>query len=102
MHPNEVEIRFGMYQFDTLVVLAFTMVVTDLALLGWVHSVPHRGSLRRQLLAQLISCLLRPFGYAKLQEDVLGLVELRRIFFHIRYSLGCVTSGLSHDGGVKQ
>jgi len=41
----------------------------------------------RQLLAQLISLLLRRFGYAKLQQDVLRLVELRRIFFQIRYSL---------------
>jgi len=62
----------------------------------------HLGSLTTQLLAQLISLLLRPFGYAKLQEDVPRLVELRRILFHIRYSLRCVTSVLSHHGEVKQ
>jgi len=101
MHLNKVEIRFGMYQFNTLVVLFFTIVVTDPAPLGWGHSLPHLGSLTMQLLAQLISLLLRPFEYAKLQEDVLRPVVLRRIFFHIRYSLGCVTSVLSHHGEVK-
>ena len=88
MHLNKVEIRFGMYQFHTLVVLFFTIVFTDPAPLGWGHSLPHLGSLTTQLLAQLISLLLRPFQYAKLQEDVLRLVEVRRIFFHIRYTLG--------------
>jgi len=102
MHLNKVEIEFGMYQFHTLVVGCFTIIVTDPAPLGWGHSLPHLGSLTTQLLAQLISLLLRPFGYAKLQEDVLRLVELRRLFFHIRYSLGCVTSVLTHDGKVKQ
>jgi len=102
MHLNKVEIRFGMYQFHTLVVLLFTIVVTDPAPFGLEHSLPHLGSLTTQLLAQLISLLLRPFGYTKLQEDVLRLVELRHIFFHIRYSLGCVTSVLSHHGKVKQ
>ena len=29
-------------------------------------------------------------------------MELGRIFFHIRYSLACVTSVLSHHGEVKQ
>ena len=91
-----------MYQFHTLVVLFFTIVVTDPAPLGWGHSLPYLGSLTTQLLALLISLLLRPFGYAKLQEDVLGIVELRRIFFHIRYSLGCVTLVLSYHGEVKQ
>jgi len=102
MHLNKVEIRFGMYQFHTLVVLFFTIVVTDPAPLGWGHSLPHLGSLTTQLLTQLISLLLCPFGYAKLQEDVLPLVELRLIFFPLRYSLGCVTSVLSHHGEVKQ
>jgi len=102
MHPNKVEIRFGMYQFHTLVVLFFIIVVMDPAPLGWGHSLPHLGSLTTQLLVQLISLLLRPFGYAKLQEDVLHLVELRRIFFHIRYCLGCVPSVLSDHGQVKQ
>jgi len=91
-----------MYQFLTLVVLFLTIVVTDPTPLGWGHLLPHLGSLTTQLLAQLISLLLRPLGYAKPQEDVLRLVEPRRIFFHIRYSLGCVTSALSHHGEVKQ
>jgi len=102
MHLNKVEIRFGMYEFHTLVVLFFRIVVSDLAPLVWGHSLPHLGSLTTQLLTQLISLLLCPLGYAKLQEDVLRLVELRRIFFHIRYSLECVTSVLSHHGEVKQ
>ena len=102
MHLNKVEIRFRMYQFHTLIVLFCTIVVTDPAPLGWVHSLPDLDSLTTHLLAQLISLLLRPFGYAKLQEDVLPLVELRRIFFPIRYSLGCVTSVLSHHGEVLQ
>ena len=87
MHLNKVEIRFTMYEFHRLVVLFFTIVGTDLARLGWGHLQPHLGSLTRQFLAQLISLLLRPLGYAKLQEVVLPLVQLRRIFFHIRYSL---------------
>jgi len=91
-----------MYQFHRLVGLFFTIVVTDPAPLGWGHSLPHLGSLTTQLIAQLISVLLRPFGFAKLQEDVFRLVELRRILFHIRYSLGCVTSVLRHHGKVKQ
>ena len=91
MHLNEVEIRFGMDQFHTLVVLFTTIVVTDPSPLGWGYSLPQQGSLTAQLLAQLISLLLYPFGYAKLQENILRLVELRRIFFHIRYSLRCVT-----------
>jgi len=91
-----------MYQFHTLVVLFFTIIVADPAPLGWGHSLPHLGSLTTQHLAQLISVLLRPLGYAKLQEDILRLVELHRIFFHIRYSLRCVTSVLSHHGEVKQ
>ena len=102
MHLNKVEIRFGMYQLYMLGVLFLTIVVTDLALLGWGHLLPHMGSLMTELLAQLISVLLRPFGYLKLHEDVLHLVELRRIFFHIRVSLGSVPSVLSHHGEVKQ
>jgi len=102
IHLNKVEIRFGMYHFHTLVILFFTIVVTDPAPFGGGDLIPHPGSLTTQLLAQLISLLLHPFGYAKLQEDVLRLVELRGIFFHIRYSLGCVTSVLSHHGEVKQ
>jgi len=102
MHLNKVEIRFGMSQFHTLVILFFTIVVKDPAALGWGHSLPHLGSRTTQLLAPLISLLLRPFGYAKLPEDVLRLVKLRRIFFHIRYSLRCVTSVLRHHGEVKQ
>ena len=92
MHLNKVEIILGMYQFHTLVVLFFTIVVTDPSPLGWGHSLPHLGSLTSHLLAQLISLLLRPFGYAKLEEDVLPLVELRGIFFHIRCSLGCASA----------
>jgi len=102
MHHNKLEIGFGMYQFHTLVVLLFTIVITDPAPLGWGHSLTHLGSLTTQRLAELISLLLRPFGYVKRQEDVLHLVEQRRIFLHIRYSLGCVTSVLSHHGEVKQ
>jgi len=102
MHLNKVEMRFGMYQFSTLVVPLCTIVVTDPVPLGWRHSLPHLGSLTTQLLVQLISLLLRPFRYVKLQDDVLCLVELRRIFFHIRYSLGCMTSVLSHHGEGKQ
>ena len=102
MHLNKVEIRFRMSQFHTLVVLFFTIVLTDPAPLGYGHLLPHLGSLTTQLLVQLISLLLHPFEYAKLDEDVLRLVELGRIFFHIRYSLGCVTSVLSHHGEVKQ
>jgi len=79
MHLNKVEIRFGMYQFHTLVVLFFTLVMTEPAPVGSGHSLPDLGSLTTQLLAQLISLLLRPFGYGKLQEDPLPLVELRRI-----------------------
>ena len=55
-----------------------------------------------QRLAQLHSLLLRPLRYATLQEDGLRLVELRRPFFHIRYSLKCLTSVLIHHGEVKQ
>ena len=102
MHLNKVEIRFGMYQFHTLVVLFCMIVMADPALLGWGHALPHLGSLTTQLLAQPISLLLCPFGYAKLLEDILRLVEQRRIFFHIRNSLGCVTSVLSHHGEFKQ
>ena len=91
-----------MYQFHTLVVLFLTIVITDPAPLGWGHSLPHLGFLTTQLFAQLIWLLLHPFGYAKLQEDVLRHVELCRIFCHIRYSLGCVTTVLSHKGEVKQ
>ena len=83
MHLNKVEIRFGMYQFHTLVVHFFTIVVKDLETLGCGYLLPHLRSLTIHLFAQLISLLLRPFGDAKLQEDVLRLVELRRIFFHI-------------------
>jgi len=102
MPLNTVEIRFGMYRFHTLVVLFFTIVVIDPLQLGWGHSLPHLGSLMTELLVQLISFLLRMFGYVKLQEDILHLLELHRIFFHRRYSLRCVTSGLSHHGEVKQ
>jgi len=51
MNLNKVEIRLGMYQFHTLVVLVFTIVVTDPAPLGWGHSLPHLGFLTTQLLA---------------------------------------------------
>ena len=71
MHLDKVEMRFGMYQFSTLVVPLFTIVVTGPAVLGWRHSLPHLGSLTTQLLAQLISLLLGPFRYVKLQDDVL-------------------------------
>ena len=91
-----------MYQFHTLVVLFVMIVVTDQAPLGWGYSLPHLGYLTTQRLTQLISLLLHPFGYAKLKDDVLRLVELRHILFHIRYSLRCVTLVLSHYGEVKQ
>jgi len=85
-----------------MVVHFFTIVDTYPALLEWGPSLINLGSLTTQLLAQLISLLLRLFEYAKLQEDVLCLMELGYIFFHIRYSLGRVTSVLSHHGEVKQ
>ena len=102
MPLNKIEIGFGIDQFHTLVVLFFMIVVTAPAPLGWGHSLPDQGFLTAQLLPQLVSLLLRPFGYAKLQEDVFGLVQPRRVFFHIRYSLRSVTSLLSHHGEVKQ
>ena len=102
MHLDKIEIGFGIDQFHTLVVLFFTIVVTDPAPLGWGHSLPDQGSRTAQLLAQLFSLLLRPFGYAKLQDDVFRLVEPRRVFLHIRHSLRRVTSVLSHHGEVKQ
>ena len=86
----------------TLVFLFITIVVRDPAPLGWVNSLPHWGSVTTQLLVQLISRLLGPFGYAKLQQDVFHLLELSGIFFHIGYSLPFVTSVLSHPGAVKQ
>ena len=64
-------------------VLFFTIVVTDPAPLGWGHSLPDQGSLTAELLVQLVRPLLRPFGYAKLQEDLFHLIEPRRVFFHI-------------------
>ena len=102
MHLNKIEIGFSIDQFYPLVVLFFTIVVTDRVPLGWGHSLPDQGSLTAQLLAQLVSLLLRPFAYAKLQEDVFRLVEPRCVFFHIRYSLRRVTLVLSHHGKVKQ
>jgi len=102
MHLNEAEIRFRIDQYHTLGVLLFTIVFTHAAPLGWGHSLLHLRSLTTQLLAQLISLLMCPFGYSKLQEDVLWLVELRRIFFHIRLSLGWVTWVLSYYCEVTQ
>ena len=84
MHLTKIEIGFGIDQFHTLVVLFFTIIVTDPAPLGWGHSLPDQGFLTAQLLAQLVSLLLRSFGYAKLQEDIFRLMEPRRVFFHIR------------------
>jgi len=102
MHLNKVGIRCGMYQFHKLVFHYVTIVVTDPAPLGWGQALPPLRSLTSQLLAQHISLHLRLLGCAKLQEDVLRHVELHRIFFHIRYSGGCVTWVLSHHGEVKQ
>ena len=102
MHLNKIEIGFGIDQFHTLVVLFFMIVITDPAPLGSGPSLPDQGSLTAQLLAQLVSLLLRSFGYAKLQEDIFGLVEPHHVFFHIRYSLRRVTLVLSHHGEVKQ
>ena len=102
MHLNKIEIGFGMDQFHTLVVLFFTIIVTNPAPLGWGHSLSDQGSLTAQLLAPLVSLLLCQFGYAKLPEDVFRLVEPRRVFFHIGYSLCRVTLVLSHHGEVKQ
>ena len=102
MHPNKLEFRLGMDQFHTLVVLFFTIVVTHPALLGWGYSLPDQACLTALLLAQLVSLLLPLFGYTKLQEDILRPMERRRVFFHIRYSLRCVTPVLSHQGEVKQ
>ena len=102
MHLNKIEIGFGIYQFYTLVVLFFTIVITDPAPQGWGHLLPDQGSLTVQVLAQLISFLLCLFGYAQLQEDVFRLIEPCRILFHIRYCLHRVTSVFSHHGEVKQ
>jgi len=66
MHLNKGEIRFTMYQWHTLVVHFYTIVVTDPARLGLRHSLSHLVSLTTKLLAQLISLLLCPFVYAKL------------------------------------
>lgn len=90
-----------MYKFDTLVVLCFTIVVTHPALLRSVLSLSHLSSLMTQLLGQLISLALPLFGYIKLQEHVLHLMILHLIFFHIRYSLRCVTSVFNNQGQVR-
>ena len=87
-----------MDKLHTLVVLCFTIVVTHSALLRSMLSLPHLSSLITQLLGQLISLALPLFRFVKLQEHVLHLMILRLIFFHIRYSLRCVTSLFSHHG----
>ena len=54
-----------MDEFHTLVVLFFTIVITNWTPWGWGHTLPHLGSLTTHLLAQLIGLLLQLFRYAK-------------------------------------
>ena len=91
-----------MGHFHRWVVLFCTIVISDLTPLGWGHSLCHQACRMAHLLVPLVYLVLGPFRYAKLQEHVLRLVELRRIFFHIRFSLWCVTPVLSHHGEVAQ
>ena len=91
-----------MDQVHTSLVLFFAIVVTDPAPVSGSHGPAHLRSLMLDLPLLLVNLGLCTLSYSKLQEDILHLMKLVQIMFHISYGVRRVAPVLCHHTEVDE